>query len=77
MYVIPATACAKQLNLITATPVPPRAFLASDVTAAVNEVAALAQHHPSWPSSRVRAAVARKLNITTRQLRYLLQQGAK
>lgn len=78
MYVIPTTACAKQLNLIPATPPPPpRTFLASEVTAAVNGVAALAQKHPSWPSSRVRAQVARTLNISTVQLRYLLRQAAK
>jgi hypothetical protein len=55
MYIIPATACAKQLNLTPASPPPPRTFLASEVTAAVRDVAALAQKHPSWPSSRVRA----------------------
>jgi hypothetical protein len=75
MYVIPATACAKQLILVPAAP--PRTFLASDVTAAQNGVAALTQKHPSWPSSRVRATVARNLNISTVQLRYLLRQAAK
>ena len=75
MYIIPATACAKQLNLIPAAP--PRTFLASDVTKAATRVAELSSKHPSWPSSRVRATVARELNISTRQLRYLLQQAAK
>jgi hypothetical protein len=40
-------------------------------------VAELSAKHPSWPSSRVRAQVARTLNISTVQLRYLLRQGAK
>jgi hypothetical protein len=69
MYLLPATA--------SATPLQPRTFLASDVTAAQNGVAALTQKHPSWPSSRVRAQVARNLNISTVQLRYLLRQAAK
>ena len=76
MYIIPATACAKQLNLVPAAP-PPRTFLASDMTKAATRVAELSSKHPSWPSSRVRATVARELNISTRQLRYLLQQAAK
>ncbi len=77
MYIIPATACAKQLNLTPAAPLPPRTFLASDVTKAVGGVAALTKKHPSWPASRVRAQVARDLNISTVQLRYLLRQAAK
>ena len=75
MVLIPATACAKQLNLVPAAP--PRTFLASDVTAAQVGVAQLAQAHPSWPSARVRRYVARSLNISTVQLRYLLRQAAK
>jgi len=75
MYIIPTTACAKQLNLIPAAP--PRAFLASDVTKAATRVEQESAKHPSWPSSRVRAVIARELNISTRQLRYLLQQAAK
>jgi hypothetical protein len=74
MYVIPATACSTPLNL---PPTPPRTFLASDVTTAAKRVAEVAAKHPSWPSSRVRATIARELNISTRQLRYLLQQAAK
>ena len=69
MYVIPATC--------SATPIQPRAFLASDVTKAATRVEQVGSKHPSWPSSRVRATVARELNISTRQLRYLLQQAAK
>ena len=71
MYIIPATACATPL------PVPPRTFLASDVTKATTRVSQLTLKHPSWPACRVRAAVARELNISTVQLRYLLRQGAK
>jgi hypothetical protein len=69
MYIIPATC--------SATPLPTRPFLISEVTAAKRGVAELAAKHPSWPSSRVRAQVARTLNISTVQLRYLLRQGAK
>jgi hypothetical protein len=71
MYIIPATACSTPL------PVPPRTFLASDMTKANTRVAELSLKHPSWPSCRVRAAVARELNISTVQLRYLLRQAAK
>jgi hypothetical protein len=69
MYIIPATC--------SATPLPIRPFLISEVTAACRGVAELTAKHPSWPSSRVRAQVARTLNISTVQLRYLLRQGAK
>ena len=55
----------------------PRTFLASEVTKAAAQVAQLGAKHPSWPSSRVRAVVARNLNISTVQLRYLLRQAAK
>lgn len=69
MYIIPATC--------SATPILPRTFLASEVTAAATQVTQLALKHPSWPSCRVRAQVARNLNISTVQLRYLLRQAAK
>jgi hypothetical protein len=69
MYSFPTTACA--------TPLLPRTFLASDMTRAATRVAEVATKHPSWPSSRVRATIARELNISTRQLRYLLQQAAR
>ena len=69
MLIIPATCSAQPLQ--------PRAFLASDVTKASTRVAQLTAKHPSWPSSRVRATVARELNISTVQLRYLLRQAAK
>ena len=69
MQLLPAT-CSAQ-------PLLPRTFLASDVTKASTRVAELSDKHPSWPSSRVRAAVARELNISTVQLRYLLRQAAK
>jgi hypothetical protein len=71
MYIIPTTACSTPL------PLTPRTFLASDVTKATTRVAQLTIKHPSWPTSRVRAAVARELNISTVQLRYLLRQGSK
>ena len=63
--------------MLTPSPISPRTFLASDVTAAHTGVALLTQKHPSWPSSRVRAQVARELNISTVQLRYLLRQALK
>jgi hypothetical protein len=47
------------------------------VTKACTRVAEVTQKHPSWPTCRVRALVARELNISTVQLRYLLRQGAK
>jgi hypothetical protein len=71
MYIIPATCSAQPL------PTPPKTFLISDVTKAVTRVDELTTRHPSWPGCRVRAAVARELNISTVQLRYLLRQGAK
>jgi hypothetical protein len=57
MYIIPATC--------SATPILPRTFLASEVTSAAAQVAQLTLKHPSWPSSRVRAQVARNLNISS------------
>lgn len=69
MITLPATC--------SATPLLPRTFLASDVTKATTRVAELSAKHPSWPSSRVRAVVAREMNISTVQLRYLLRQAAK
>lgn len=78
MVLIPATACAKQLTLVPAAPPQlPRAFTAKDVTQAAVRVEQVGASHPSWPSSRVRATVAREMSISTRQLRYLLQQAAK
>lgn len=71
MVLIPATCSAKPLHIV------PRTFLASDVTKAAGRVAELTRKHPSWPVSRVRAAVARELNVSTVQLRYLLRQAAK
>jgi hypothetical protein len=68
MYIIPAT-CSAQ-------PLPRRTFLISELTAATTKVAALAKKHPTWPSCRVRAQVARELNISTVQLRYMLQKAA-
>jgi len=67
MYPTPAPVCA--------APSAPRIFTAREVTAAFNGVAELSQKHPSWPTSRVRAQIARQLNISTVQLRYLLRQA--
>ncbi len=69
MYILPTTC--------SATPILPRTFLASDVTKASTRVTELSQKHPSWPTSRVRATVARELNVSTVQLRYLLRQATK
>jgi hypothetical protein len=69
MYIIPATC--------SATPLPTRrVFLISEVTQATARIAALSKKHPTWPSSRVRATVARELNISTVQLRYMLTKAA-
>lgn len=70
MYIIPTTCSAQPLQL-------PRTFLASDVTKATTRVGQVAAKHPSWPTSRVRATVARELNVSTVQLRYLLRQAQK
>ena len=69
MVLIPATC--------SATPLPTRTFLVSELTQAVRRVKEVAQRHPSWPQSRVRATVARELNVSTVQLRYMLQKAAE
>jgi hypothetical protein len=51
-------------------------FHAADVHRAAERCAAIAKERPTWPRSRVRATVARELNVTTTQLRYLLRQAA-
>lgn len=51
-------------------------FKASEMTAAVNGVATLAQRRPCWPQARVRSTVAREMGISTVQLRYLLRKAA-
>jgi hypothetical protein len=50
-------------------------FSAADVQRAAQRCAALARERPTWPQSRVRATVAREMNIATTQLRYLLRQA--
>lgn len=50
-------------------------FSAADVQHAAQRCAALAQERPTWPRSRVRALVAREMNLATTQLRYLLRQA--
>lgn len=52
-------------------------FNATHVQRAAQRCAETAQQHPSWPRSRVRATVARELNVSTTQLRYLLRQAAR
>ncbi|MVN76437.1 hypothetical protein GO988_08880 [Hymenobacter sp. HMF4947] len=51
-------------------------FNASHVLRAAQRCAEVAQERPSWPQSRVRATIARELNVSTTQLRYLLRQAA-
>lgn len=70
MVLIPATCSAVPLS-----PLPTRTFLVSEITRAVKRVAELVQKHPSWPQSRVRATVARELNVSTVQLRYMLSKA--
>lgn len=61
------------------TPVPaltPRTmYTAADITRAARQCAELRLLHPSWPRARIRATVARELNVSTTQLRYLLRQA--
>ncbi|MFD1873885.1 hypothetical protein [Hymenobacter bucti] len=52
-------------------------FHAADVQRAAQRCAELAQERPTWPQSRVRALVAREMNLATTQLRYLLRQAAE
>lgn len=51
-----------------------RTFKISEVTTATARIADLTKQHPSWPGSRVRATVARELDISTVQLRYMLSK---
>jgi hypothetical protein len=71
MYIIPATACAP-----SNTPPQRQPFKISQLTTATNRIAELTKTHPGWPQSRVRAQVARELDISTVQLRYLLSKAA-
>ena len=50
-------------------------FHAADVQRAAQRCAEIAQQRPTWPRSRVRATVAREMNLATTQLRYLLLQA--
>jgi hypothetical protein len=63
--------------VVMRTPIPsyPHRFNASHIQRAAQRCAELAQQHPSWPRSRVRATVARELGVATTQLRYLLRQA--
>jgi len=51
-------------------------FTAADVQRAAQRCAEVAQERPTWPQARVRALIAREMNLNTRQLRYLLLQAA-
>ena len=51
-------------------------YSSTDLLRAARRCAEVAQAHPTWPRSRVRAAVARELNVSTVVLRYLLRQAA-
>lgn len=50
-------------------------FSAADIQQAAHRCAAVAQERPTWPQSRVRGQVAREMNVSTTQLRYLLRQA--
>jgi len=52
-------------------------FSIGDCTYAFIRCQEVAQACPSWPTSRVRAQVARELKVTTTQLRYLLRRAAR
>jgi transposase len=63
---------------LVSTPAPTRfldRFNATHVQRSAQRCAEVAQQRPTWPQSRVRALVARELNVSTRQLRYLLRQA--
>ncbi|MGI4875267.1 MAG: hypothetical protein ACRYFX_29270 [Janthinobacterium lividum] len=70
MVTIPATCTAQPL-------LPRRTYLVSELTALTTRLAEVAKAHPSWPISRVRATVARELNISTVTLRYMLSKAAE
>lgn len=53
----------------------PTTYKASDVTQAARQCAALARRRPSWPQARVRATVAKELQLRPSQLRYLLRRA--
>ncbi|MGI4863710.1 MAG: hypothetical protein ACRYFZ_07270 [Janthinobacterium lividum] len=54
-----------------------RTFLLSELTTATTRIAELTKQHPSWPACRVRATVAREMDISTVQLRYMLNKAAE
>ena len=54
-----------------------RTFLISELTTATTRIAELTKQHPSWPGCRVRALVARELDISTVQLRYMLSKATE
>jgi hypothetical protein len=52
-------------------------FTAADVQRATQRCTEVARERPTWPQSRVRALVAREMNLSTTQLRYLLRQAVE
>ena len=84
------TFCPRQLraDAPTCQPCPPAAgpalpevptrpaYSIADCSRATARCQEVAQAHPSWPTSRTRAAVAREMNISTVTLRYLLRRAA-
>jgi hypothetical protein len=69
--------CPWPVVMRTPTSSQPYRFNASHIQRAAQRCAEVAQQHPSWPRSRVRATVARELGVATTQLRYLLSQAAE
>jgi hypothetical protein len=69
--------CPWPVLMRTPTPSHLHRFNASHVQRAALRCVEVAQQHPSWPRSRVRATVARELGVATTQLRYLLSQAAQ
>ena len=67
------------VSALVSVPAPNRflnRFNAAHVNLAARRCAEVAQQRPTWPQSRVRALVAREMNLATAQLRYLLRQAA-
>ncbi len=55
----------------------PREFKISEVSQAHVRCDELTRVHPSWTQAKVRGTVAREMEISTVQLRYLLRQTPK
>lgn len=68
--------CPWPVSRLTPEPTPRVSYSIADCTRAYTRCQELAQAHPSWPQSRVRATVARELCVATFTLRYLLRRAA-